>query len=186
MRRHRVTVCQYIGEICRYLLNQDPTPGDRDHSVRVMTGNGLRPEIWTEFQQRFGLDRICEFYAASECNIAFVNAFNVPKTTGYCPMDFAIVDYDPDTDSYYIKFDPRILALFHNREYALIDWEKRKQLAKRVDMAKWLQNYLASHEPGLHRIGLRLLKEWMDYASPIHKFRAVSYTHLTLPTSDLV
>lgn len=91
------TAAVYIGEICRYLLNQDPTPGDRDHSVRVMTGNGLRPEIWTEFQQRFGLDRICEFYAASECNIAFVNAFNVPKTTGYCPMDFAIVDYDPDT-----------------------------------------------------------------------------------------
>lgn len=91
------TAAIYIGEICRYLLNQEPGPGDRDHSVRVMTGNGLRPEIWTEFQERFGIDRICEFYAASECNIAFVNAFNIPKTTGYCPMDFAIVDYDPDT-----------------------------------------------------------------------------------------
>ncbi|MDV7999714.1 long-chain-acyl-CoA synthetase [Rhodococcus sp. IEGM 1408] len=91
------TAAIYIGEICRYLLNQEPGPGDRDHSIRVMTGNGLRPEIWTEFQQRFGIDRICEFYAASECNIAFVNAFNIPKTTGYCPMDFAIVDYDPDT-----------------------------------------------------------------------------------------
>lgn len=87
----------YIGEICRYLLNQEPGPGDRDHSVRVMTGNGLRPEIWDEFRERFGIDRVCEFYAASECNIAFVNAFNVPRTTGYCPMDFAIVDYDGDT-----------------------------------------------------------------------------------------
>lgn len=91
------TAAIYIGEICRYLLNQEPGPGDRDHRVRVMTGNGLRPEIWTEFQERFGIARICEFYAASECNIAFVNAFNVPGTTGYCPMDFAIVDYDPDT-----------------------------------------------------------------------------------------
>ena len=91
------TAAIYIGEICRYLLNQDPGPGDRDHSIRVMTGNGLRPEIWDEFQERFGVGRICEFYAASECNIAFVNAFNVPRTTGYCPMDFAIVDYDPDT-----------------------------------------------------------------------------------------
>jgi fatty-acyl-CoA synthase len=96
-RSSGATAAIYIGEICRYLLNQDPGPGDRDHSVRVMTGNGLRPEIWEEFQDRFGVDRICEFYAASECNIAFVNAFNVPKTTGYCPMDFAIVDYDPDT-----------------------------------------------------------------------------------------
>ena len=91
------TAAIYIGEICRYLLNQEPGPGDRDHSIRVMTGNGLRPEIWDEFQQRFGVGRICEFYAASECNIAFVNAFNVPRTTGYCPMDFAIVDYDPET-----------------------------------------------------------------------------------------
>ena len=91
------TAAIYIGEICRYLLNQEPGPGDRDHSIRVMTGNGLRPEIWEEFRERFGIGRICEFYAASECNIAFVNAFNVPKTTGYCPMDFAIVDYDPET-----------------------------------------------------------------------------------------
>src|SRR5699024_1110892 len=74
------TAAIYIGEICRYLLNQDPGPGARDHSVRVMTGNGLRPEIWTEFRERFGIDRSCEFYAASECNIAFVNAFNVETT----------------------------------------------------------------------------------------------------------
>lgn len=92
-----------------------------------------------------------------------------PKSSGLHLID--AFDYDPDSDSYYIKFDLRILALFHNREYALIDWEKRKQLAKRVDMAKWLQNYLASHEPGTHRISLKLLKEWMDYASPLHKFR---------------
>ena len=96
-RETGATAAIYIGEICRYLLNQDPGPGDRDHSIRVMTGNGLRPEIWDQFQERFGVGRICEFYAASECNIAFVNAFNVPRSTGYCPMDFAIVDYDPET-----------------------------------------------------------------------------------------
>lgn len=78
--------------------------------------------------------------------------------------------YDADLETYYIRFDPRILALFNNREYALIDWEKRKQLSKRVDMAKWIQNYLASHEPGIHRIGLKLLKMWMDYSSPMNKF----------------
>lgn len=92
-----------------------------------------------------------------------------PKSSGLHLLD--AFDFDPESESYYLKFDPRILALFHNREYALIDWEKRKQLAKRVDMAKWLQNYLASHEPGRHRISLKLLKEWMDYASPLNKFR---------------
>ncbi len=92
-----------------------------------------------------------------------------PKSSGLHLLD--AFDYDPEADMYYIKFDPRILQLFHNREYALIDWEKRKQLHKRVDMAKWLQNYLASHDKGIHRIGLKLLKEWMDYGSPMNKFK---------------
>lgn len=96
-RASGATAAIYIGEICRYLINQEPGPGDRDHKIRVMTGNGLRPEIWDQFQERFGVDRICEFYAASECNIAFVNAFNVPRSTGYCPMEYALVDYDPET-----------------------------------------------------------------------------------------
>ncbi|ORB87285.1 long-chain-acyl-CoA synthetase [Mycobacterium kansasii] len=87
----------YIGEICRYLLNQPTKSTDRAHRVRVITGNGLRPEIWDEFTQRFGIARVCEFYAASEGNSAFINIFNVPRTTGVSPMALAYVEYDPDT-----------------------------------------------------------------------------------------
>ncbi|EUA73317.1 AMP-binding enzyme family protein [Mycobacterium xenopi 4042] len=87
----------YIGEICRYLLNQPPKPTDRAHRVRLIAGNGLRPEIWDEFTARFGIDRVCEFYAASEGNTAFINIFNVPKTTGISPLPLAYVEYDPDT-----------------------------------------------------------------------------------------
>jgi fatty-acyl-CoA synthase len=87
----------YIGEICRYLLNQPAKPTDRAHKVRVIAGNGLRPEIWDEFTTRFGIARVCEFYAASEGNTAFINIFNVPKSTGIAPMPLAYVEYDPDT-----------------------------------------------------------------------------------------
>ena len=87
----------YIGEICRYLLNQPPKPTDRAHKVRLIAGNGLRPEIWEEFTARFGIARVCEFYAASEGNTAFINIFNVPKTTGISPLPLAYVEYDPDT-----------------------------------------------------------------------------------------
>ncbi|ORV64626.1 long-chain-acyl-CoA synthetase FadD6 [Mycobacterium fragae] len=87
----------YIGEICRYLLNQPAKPTDRAHKVRLIAGNGLRPEIWEEFTTRFGIARVCEFYAASEGNTAFINIFNVPKTTGIAPMPLAYVEYDPDT-----------------------------------------------------------------------------------------
>lgn len=87
----------YIGEICRYLLNQPAKSTDRAHRVRVITGNGLRPEIWDEFTERFGIARVCEFYAASEGNSAFINIFNVPRSTGVSPLPLAYVEYDPDT-----------------------------------------------------------------------------------------
>ncbi|MDT5346244.1 MAG: fatty-acyl-CoA synthase [Mycobacterium sp.] len=93
----RATAFIYIGEICRYLLNQPAKPTDRAHKVRLIAGNGLRPEIWDEFTSRFGIARVCEFYAASEGNTAFVNVFNVPRSTGWGAMPLAYVEYDPDT-----------------------------------------------------------------------------------------
>lgn len=98
IRHHRATAFCYIGELCRYLLNQPPSPLDRQHQVRVIIGNGLRPEIWQEFKQRFGIGRIAEFYGASECNLGFINAFNVDGTAGFCPLPFAIVEYDPESE----------------------------------------------------------------------------------------
>lgn len=87
----------YIGEVCRYLLNQPPKPTDRAHRIRVIAGNGLRPDIWEEFTTRFGIERVCEFYAASEGNTAFINIFNVPGSTGIGPPMLAYVEYEPET-----------------------------------------------------------------------------------------
>ncbi len=87
----------YIGELCRYLLNQPPKPTDRAHRVRVIVGNGLRPDIWEEFTERFGIKRVVEFYAASEGNTAFINIFNIPKSTGINPLPLAYVEYDSET-----------------------------------------------------------------------------------------
>ncbi len=95
--RHEATAFVYIGEICGYLLNQPPKPTDRAHKVRVIVGNGLRPAIWDEFTKRFGIPRVCEFYAASEGNTAFLNVFNVSKSTGICPSPVAFVEYDLET-----------------------------------------------------------------------------------------
>lgn len=98
IRKYNATAFCYIGELCRYLLNQPPSPKDKDHQVWTITGNGLRPDIWMEFKERFGIDRIVEFYGSSEGNVAFSNAFNLDKTAGFCPMPFAIVQYDIDED----------------------------------------------------------------------------------------
>src|ERR1700755_130580 len=93
----KATAFIYIGEICRYLLNQPEKPTDRAHKVRLIAGNGLRPEIWNEFTNRFGIARVCEFYASSEGNTAFINIFNVPRSAGWAALPLAYVQYDLDT-----------------------------------------------------------------------------------------
>ncbi len=98
VNRYDATAFIYIGELCRYLLNQPPKPTDRANKVRLIAGNGLRPEIWDEFTGRFGIKRVCEFYAASEGNTAFINIFNIPRSTGISPMPaLAYVEYDTET-----------------------------------------------------------------------------------------
>jgi fatty-acyl-CoA synthase len=71
--KYGATQFQYIGELCRYLLNTPPHPLERKHHLRVVMGNGLRPEIWPAFQARFNIPQIIEFYGATEGNVALVN-----------------------------------------------------------------------------------------------------------------
>jgi citronellyl-CoA synthetase len=85
VQHYQATCFGYIGELCRYLLNQPPCPEERDNSLTCMIGNGLRPAIWGEFKARFGIRRITEFYAASEGNIGFTNVFNFDNTVGFSP-----------------------------------------------------------------------------------------------------
>ncbi|XP_066065131.1 long-chain fatty acid transport protein 1 [Chamaea fasciata] len=71
--KYRCTVVQYIGELCRYLLAQPVSGAERRHRVRLALGNGLRAQLWPQFQQRFHLSRIGEFYGATECNCSVAN-----------------------------------------------------------------------------------------------------------------
>jgi fatty-acyl-CoA synthase len=73
VHRYGATMFQYIGELCRYLLNAPAGPHEKDHAVRIITGNGLRPEIWKTFQERFAIPRIVEFYGATEGNVSMLN-----------------------------------------------------------------------------------------------------------------
>ena len=81
--KHNVTVVQYIGELCRYLLASPPNDlVDKKHQVRVAIGNGLRPEIWPEFQKRFNIPEIGEFYGSTEGNGALFNHCSTPEGVG--------------------------------------------------------------------------------------------------------
>ena len=65
-RRHEATVMQYVGEMARYLLSAPPKPTDRQHNLRMAYGNGMRPDVWEKFRERFGIPVIAELYAATE------------------------------------------------------------------------------------------------------------------------
>nr|XP_003229743.3 PREDICTED: long-chain fatty acid transport protein 4 [Anolis carolinensis] len=81
--KYNCTVVQYIGEICRYLLNQPVQEAERKHRVRMALGNGLRATIWKEFTQRFGIPQIAEFYGATECNCSMGNFDNKFGACGF-------------------------------------------------------------------------------------------------------
>ena len=97
VRKFNATTLGYVGELCRYLIDQPPSPRDRDNRVVKMIGNGLRPGVWGPFKERFGVDHICELYAASDGNIGFTNVLNFDNTIGFSLMHWALVDYAHDT-----------------------------------------------------------------------------------------
>ncbi|KAF2205933.1 acetyl-CoA synthetase-like protein [Delitschia confertaspora ATCC 74209] len=66
VRASNATIIHYVGEACRYLLSAPPSPEDKNHNIRLAYGNGLRPDVWGPFKERFGIPTICEFYSATE------------------------------------------------------------------------------------------------------------------------
>lgn len=98
VRQYRATAFCYIGELCSYLMSQPASELDREHMVRKIAGNGMRPDIWNEFKHRFGIERVAEFYGASECNLAFINYMNLDRTVGMCPLPYAIIAYHPEEE----------------------------------------------------------------------------------------
>ena len=73
VHKYQVTIFQYIGELCRYLLNAPYHKYEKDHKLRMVTGNGLRPDIWDDFKDRFNIKNILEFYGATEGNVSLMN-----------------------------------------------------------------------------------------------------------------
>ncbi|PIT00754.1 long-chain acyl-CoA synthetase [Bradyrhizobium nitroreducens] len=103
--RHDCTLFQYIGELCRYLLKAPPSEYENRHRLRLVCGNGLRGDIWEDFQDRFAIPRILEFYAATEGNFSLFNVEGQPGAIGRIPPLLAhrfpanLVRLDPDSGS---------------------------------------------------------------------------------------
>jgi len=98
-RKFRATKFCYVGELCRYLMNQPPRADDSANPVEGMFGNGLRPEIWKAFKQRFDIPFVNEFYGAAELPSGFVNQYNFDCTIGRAVKTNAVVKCDIEENS---------------------------------------------------------------------------------------
>jgi fatty-acyl-CoA synthase len=85
VRDERCTLFQYIGELCRYLVNTPHQEIETEHSLRLACGNGLRPEVWETFKTRFRIPRILEYYASTEGNFSLYNCEGRPGAIGRIP-----------------------------------------------------------------------------------------------------
>ena len=99
------TMFVYIGELCRYLVNQPEHPGETTHGLREIFGNGLRPEIWETVQKRFRIPEILEFYGSTEGNVSLFNFDGKPGSIGRVPpylrkrFNTRLVRFDVETES---------------------------------------------------------------------------------------
>ena len=83
--KHKATMFTYVGELCRFLLSCDPHPLEREHKIKWIMGNGLRPEVWPEFIKRFNIPHVIEFYGATEGNVSLINVDGPIGAVGRVP-----------------------------------------------------------------------------------------------------
>ena len=98
------TMFVYIGELCRYLVNCPPNEVERDHKLKLVFGNGLRADVWPEFQKRFAIPRVLEFYGSTEGNVSLFNFDGKQGAIGRVPkllksqINIRLVEFDLDTE----------------------------------------------------------------------------------------
>ncbi|MCA9575860.1 MAG: long-chain-acyl-CoA synthetase [Myxococcales bacterium] len=104
VKRYRATAMLYIGELCRYLVNTPEHPDEHGNTLRVAVGNGLRPDVWGPFQDRFGIADVREFYAATEAPGFLLNFSGKRGAVGRMPMNgmgwMTLAKYDVEADEH--------------------------------------------------------------------------------------
>jgi fatty-acyl-CoA synthase len=104
MAEEGCTMFVYIGELCRYLVNHPPEPGEDLHKVRLAFGNGLRPDVWAVLTRRFKIPRVLEFYGSTEGNVSLFNFDGKEGAIGRVPgwlkqrFNARVVQFDVETE----------------------------------------------------------------------------------------
>ncbi|MGB0907654.1 MAG: long-chain-acyl-CoA synthetase [Maricaulaceae bacterium] len=103
--KHEATLFMYVGELCRFLLSTPSHPKEKEHKLRWAMGNGLRPEVWPDFIERFNIPHVLEFYGATEGNVSLMNIDGPIGAVGRAPnymkskFNISIIQYDVESGS---------------------------------------------------------------------------------------
>jgi fatty-acyl-CoA synthase len=100
-RRTEATGLLYVGELGRMLLATPVSALDREHGLRFAVGNGMAEDCWRGIAQRFGIEDIREFYAATESPVGIFNLSGRIGSVGNLPFDWMfglkLARLDPET-----------------------------------------------------------------------------------------
>ena len=104
VERHKITALYYIGEIVRFLLTPEESPGEADNTLRAIMGAGLRPDVWSEFVRRFNVPLVVEGLGSTEANYGITNVDNRIGSVGRIPYrehsNVRVLKYDIDADEH--------------------------------------------------------------------------------------
>lgn len=104
VKASKATMFVYIGELCRYLINCPPNEDERSHKLRYAFGNGLRADVWPEFQSRFRIPEILEFYGSTEGNVSLFNFDGKQGAIGRVPsylksqINIRLIQFDVESE----------------------------------------------------------------------------------------
>ncbi|GFS02791.1 long-chain fatty acid transport protein 6 [Elysia marginata] len=145
-RSYDVTIVLYVGEILRYLLSQPKSELDGVHKIRMLGGNGLRADIFEEFQTRFKIPFICEVYSQTEAPSYTLNFFGKPGSIGRLSPFYSRLDPDKKC---LVKFDQATALPIRNAQGRCIRVEIGEAgllLSKVPDQLKGKKIYKAGEE----------------------------------------
>ncbi|KAF2888102.1 hypothetical protein ILUMI_18071 [Ignelater luminosus] len=83
--KFKCTYAQYVGEMCRYILVSPNANADVKHNLKGIIGNGLKPQVWKQFVEKFNIKQVYEIYGATEGISNMVNVGNVVGCIGAVP-----------------------------------------------------------------------------------------------------
>lgn len=96
------TVSNLIGSTAAFILNQPPSPEDRDHALRAVLASPNLPQYEAEFHERFGIRDVVSAFGMTESNIPTWGRMGIssPSTAGWAHEDhFTVAIVDPETDA---------------------------------------------------------------------------------------